>query len=185
MKAKIITLTGDLGSGKSTVSNLLCEKLKYGYIHTGKIQRDIADRYNMTTLELNEYSETHPEIDAEIDSIFKSLNTASHLVVDSRMAWFFIPDSFKVFLKTDIAVAAERISADRQRKNEKYTSPEEAVKNIAARKTSENRRYLELYGANCSDFSSFDLVADTSRTTPEQVAETIIRHYESWLQKTE
>jgi cytidylate kinase len=184
MKTKIITITGDLGSGKSTVSNLLCEKLEYDYICIGKIQREIADRYSMTTLELNKYAETHPEIDAEIDSTFKFLSNASHIVVDSRMAWFFIPDSFKVFLKTDVAVAAERISTDRQRKNEKYTSQEEAVKNIIARKTSENRRYLELYGADSSEFSSFDLLTDTSHITPEQVAETIIREYESWLQKT-
>jgi cytidylate kinase len=181
MKAKIITITGDLGSGKSTVSNLLCKKLGYDYVYTGKIQREIADRYNMTTLELNKYSETHPEIDEEIDATFKSLRTASHLIVDSRMAWFFIPNSFKIFLQTDVVVAAERISADNQRKSEKYTSQEEAVKNIIARKTSENKRYLELYGADSSDVSNFDLLTDTSHITPEQVAEIIIREYESWF----
>jgi cytidylate kinase len=161
----------------------LCEKLKYDYIYTGKIQRGIAERYNMTTLELNKYSETHPEIDGEIDATFKSLNNASRLSVDSRMAWFFIPDSFKVFLKTGVEVAAERISADNQRKNEKYLSKEEAIKNIIARKTSENKRYLELYGADCSDSTNFDLVIDTSHITPEQVAEKLIGEYESWLQK--
>jgi cytidylate kinase len=183
MKAKIITITGDLGSGKSTVSNLLCKTLGYDYIYTGKIQREIADRYNMTTLELNKYSETHPEIDKEIDSTFKALSNASRLIVDSRMAWFFIPDSFKVFLKTDVEVAAERISADNQRKSEKYISKEEAVKNIIARKTSENRRYSELYGADSSEPTHFDLVIDTSHITPEQVAEILIREYESWLRQ--
>ncbi|MDR2385081.1 MAG: cytidylate kinase family protein [Tannerella sp.] len=180
MKTKIITITGDLGSGKSTVSNLLCENLKYDYIYTGKIQRKIAHRYGMTTLELNKYSETHPEIDQEIDANFKSLSNASHLIVDSRMAWFFIPDSFKVFLKTDVVIAAERISADKLRNNEIYASREEAVKNIIARKTSENKRYLKLYGADASDMSHFDLVMDTSHITPQQAAETIIREYESW-----
>jgi cytidylate kinase len=183
MKAKIITITGDLGSGKSTVSNLLCKKLKYDYVYTGKIQREIADRYNMTTLELNKYSETHPEIDEEIDATFKSLNNASHLVVDSRMAWFFIPDSFKVFLKTCVEVAAQRISADNQRKNEKYLSMDDAIKNIIARKTSENKRYLELYGADSSEPANFNLVIDTSHITPEQVAEKLIDEYELWLQK--
>ena len=42
---KIISLTGDLGSGKSTVSNLLIERLNYDYIYTGKIQREIAKKY--------------------------------------------------------------------------------------------------------------------------------------------
>jgi len=171
---KIISITGDLGSGKSTVSGLLCKRLGYDYIYTGKIQREIANRYNMTTLELNKYSETHPEIDEEIDSTFKSLNESSNLIVDSRLAWFFIPKSFKVFLKTDLMVSVNRISDDKQRESEKYLSKEEAVNKIIARKESENKRYMELYGADCSDLSNFDLVVDTSFITPEEVADVII-----------
>ena len=171
---KIISITGDLGSGKSTVSGILCKRLGYDYIYTGKIQREIANRYNMTTLELNKYSETHPEIDEEIDSTFKSLNESSNLIVDSRLAWFFIPKSFKVFLKTDLMVSVNRISDDKQRESEKYLSKEEAVNKIIARKESENKRYMELYGADCSDLSNFDLVVDTSFITPEEVADVII-----------
>lgn len=179
--AKIISITGDLGSGKSTVSNLLCERLHYDYIYTGKIQRDIANRYNMTTLELNKYAETHPEIDQEIDSTFKSLNDSAHLIIDSRLAWFFIPKSFKVFLKTDLVVSVNRIAKDNQRKNEGYSSKEEAIAHIIARKESENKRYMELYGADCFELSHFDLVIDTSFITPEKVADRIIAEYQAWL----
>jgi cytidylate kinase len=178
---KIISITGDLGSGKSTVSDLLCKRLGYDYIYTGKIQREIAKRYNMTTTELNKYSETHPEIDGEIDSTFKSLNNSSDLIVDSRLAWFFIPDSFKVFLKTNLIISANRISGDNQRENEKYSSKEEAKNNIIARKTSENKRYMELYGANCYDLSNFNLIIDTSFITPDKVADVIVVEYNAWL----
>jgi cytidylate kinase len=181
VKTKIITITGDLGSGKSTVSRLLCERLNYDFVYTGKIQREIADRYLMTTLELNQYAETHPEIDEEIDATFKSLNNSTDLIVDSRLAWFFIPKSFKVFLKTDVIVSAKRITGDHQRGSEKYASVEEAVNNIIARKESENKRYMELYGANCSDLSNFDLVIDTSFITPEDVADRILAGYQAWL----
>ena len=131
---KIISITGDLGSGKSTVSNLLLKELNYEYIYTGNIQREIAKRYNMTTFELNKYAETHPEIDNEIDNTFKSLNDASNLIVDSRLAWFFIPRSFKIFLKTNLIVSAHRIAEDNQRENEEYASKEEAHHKIIARK---------------------------------------------------
>jgi len=174
---KIISITGDLGSGKSTVAEILCKRLNYEYIYTGKIQREIANRYSMTTLELNQYAETHPEIDAEIDSTFKSLNESANLIVDSRLAWFFIPKSFKVFLKTDLIVSANRISCDKQRENEKYSSKEEAINKIIARKESENKRYMELYGANCSDLSNFDLIVDTSYITPERVVDIILAAY--------
>ena len=174
---KIISITGDLGSGKSTVSKLLCERLNYKHVYTGKIQRIIAQKYNMTTLELNKYAESHPEIDEEIDSTFKSLNDATDLVVDSRLAWFFIPRSFKVFLKTDVIVSANRIANDIQRDNEGYASIEETVNQIIARKTSENKRYMKLYGADCSDLSQFDLIIDTSFITPEEVADMILAAY--------
>ena len=178
---KIITITGDLGSGKSTVSKILIEKLNFEYVYTGKIQREIANRHQMTTLELNQYAETHPEIDEEIDATFKALNNSTDLIVDSRLAWFFIPESFKVYLMTEIAIAADRISNDRQRKNEKYVSKEEAIKDILARKASENKRYMELYGADCADLSNFNLMIDTSYITPEKVADMIIAGYQAWL----
>jgi cytidylate kinase len=54
---------------------------------------------------------------------------------------------------------------------------------IAERKKSENKRYKELYGADCSDLNQYDLVVDTSFITPEQVAEVILDAYRQWLQK--
>lgn len=178
--AHIISLTGDLGSGKSTISDILCKDLQYEYIYTGKIQREIAERYNMTTTELNKYSETHPEIDEEIDATFRSLNESACLIVDSRLAWFFIPDSFKVFLKTNLTVSAERITNDRKRKSEHYVSTDDAIHNIIERKNSENKRYKELYGADCADLDNFNLVVDTSFVTPRQIADLIITEYRIW-----
>ena len=182
--AKIISITGDLGSGKSTVSHLLRERLGYEYIYTGEIQRKIAKKYNMTTLELNKYSETHPEIDQEIDATFKSLNDFTNLIVDSRLAWLFIQKSFKVFLKTDLAVSAQRISSDKWRETENYTSQDEAIEKIVARKESEIKRYMNLYGVNCCDLSNFDVIIDTSYISPEKVADTIIIAYNAWIENT-
>lgn len=179
---KIISITGDLGSGKSTVSNILCNELHYDYVYTGKIQRAIAEKYNMTTLELNKYAETHREIDDEIDSVLKSLKNSSEIIIDSRLAWFFVPKSFKVFLKTNLHVAASRINNDNLRKNEKYSSHDDAMSNIILRKSSENKRYLSLYGANCSKHSNFNLIVDTSFITPETVAEIIVSEYKLWLE---
>ena len=62
-----ISLAGDLGSGKSTVSKILIEELGATYYSTGAIVRDIAEKRGMSVVELNTYMETHPEIDHEID----------------------------------------------------------------------------------------------------------------------
>ena len=62
-KSVKISLAGDLGSGKSTVGAILAEKLHAAVYSTGTIQRKIAEEMGMTTLQLNQYMETHPEID--------------------------------------------------------------------------------------------------------------------------
>lgn len=181
--SKIISLTGDLGSGKSTVSAILCKTLNYEYIYTGQIQRRIAKRYSMTTNELNVYAETHPEIDQEIDNTFKSLVDAHSLIVDSRLAWFFIPTSFKVFLKTNIIVSAQRISGDKGRVNENYESIQEAALKIAERKRSEVKRYMHYYKVDCLDFTNYDLIIDTTEITPDEVCAIILREFALFSEK--
>jgi cytidylate kinase len=81
-------------------------------------------------------------------------------------------------------VSVDRISSDRIRINETYTSRKEAVNQIIARKTSENKRYLELYGADCADLTHFNLIIDTSFLRPEQVAELILIDYKKWQTAT-
>jgi len=176
-----ITLTGDLGSGKSTVSRLLCEHTGFEYISTGKVQRQLAQELGLDTLEMNRRADTDPSIDERIDGIFVALgHDPNGYVIDSRMAWFFLPDSFKVFLKTDVHVAVQRILNDPDRNSEQYETAEEAVQKILARKASENARFLEKYGADCADLNNFDLVIDTAERSQGVVADLI---FEGWKAK--
>jgi CMP/dCMP kinase len=158
-----ISITGELGSGKSTIAKILAEEFSIQYLSTGAIQRTIATRYGMTTLELNNYADTHKEIDDEIDNVLRELNTSDKsFVMDSRLAWFFIPTSLKIFFTIDIEVAAKRVLNDSARINEAYTSVNEAIANIQARKKSENERFLKIYNADCANHKNFDLHINTT-----------------------
>jgi CMP/dCMP kinase len=170
-----ITLTGDLGSGKSAVSAILCEKTGFQYLATGQIQRRLAAEMGMTTLEMNHRADTDPTIDQRIDSVFVDLNNDPQgYVVDSRMAWHFIPTSLKVYMKVDLRTAATRILNDPKRNSEQYSSVEEAMEKIQARKASENARFLAKYDADCANMDNFDLVVDTTDRTPDEVASIIL-----------
>ncbi len=170
-----ITLTGDLGSGKSAVSRILCEKTGFEYVSTGRIQRQLAQEMGIDTLEMNRRADVDPSIDERIDGIFVSLGEdPKGYVVDSRMAWFFLPKSFKVYLQTYVAIAAQRIIHDPLRDSEQYMSQEEAVQKILARKASENARFLLKYDADCTNLDNFDIVIDTSKRTREEVAAIIL-----------
>ena len=170
-----ITITGDLGSGKSAVSVLLCAETGYEYVSTGQIQRQLAQEMGIDTLEMNRRADTDPTIDERIDGIFVDLGKDPNgYVVDSRMAWFFLPESFKVYLQANVHIAAARILSDPTRNSEQYTSLEEAVEKISARKQSENARFLKKYGADSTNLNNFDLVIDTAQRSPEQVADLIL-----------
>ncbi|MGR9106118.1 MAG: cytidylate kinase family protein [Gammaproteobacteria bacterium] len=181
----IVTITGDLASGKSLIAKELARHLGAVYFSSGLIQREIAAKYGMSTLELNQYSESHPEIDREIDDSVRNLaDRAEDLVVDSRMAWHFLPHSFKVFLATNIVRAAERVLADTVRTNEPvYRDKHDAMLKLKERKHSENKRYLQLYRADCSDLSNFDLVVDTTYSVPDDTITTIRAGLEAWMRQ--
>ena len=178
-----ISLTGDLGSGKSHVSRLLSEKLGFRIVSTGFIQREIAEKYKMTTLELNEYTKTHPEIDDEIDgTISKLQETDESLIFDSRLAWHFAPKSFKVYLTVNMDEAARRIFYDK-RTSENYQNIEEARDKILARRKSELERFKDYYNIDYSDLGNYDLIVDTTHINPEEVSEKIIKAFRVWEQK--
>ncbi len=174
-KRKKISVTGDLGSGKSTVCRYLKENFGLNVYSIGQIQRSLAQKYEMDIFEFNKYMETHPEIDEEIDTELTKIGKRDEdMVLDSRMAWHFVPDSYKVYLSVQLDAAARRVMRDERGAVESYSSLDEAKKRLVARKKSENLRYITKYGVDCSDPSNYDLIIDTTSLTPEQVAETIM-----------
>ena len=143
-----ISLAGDLGSGKSTVSDILINRLGAEYYSTGAIVRSIAEKRGMTVTELNKYMETHPEIDHEIDDGIAALSEVDRfLIIDSRMAWHFTKGTFKVYLSCDIETSALRIM-NANRRGEHSATLEETIATTRTRRESEKKRYLEQYGVH-------------------------------------
>ena len=170
-----ISITGDLGSGKSTVCRYLKENFGLKVYSIGQIQRSMAEKYNMDTCAFNRYMEAHPEIDEEIDTELTRIGRQDEaMVLDSRMAWHFVPDSFKVFLSVDPDEAAKRVMRDQRGGVETYSSIEEAKIKLIERKQSENFRYMTKYGVDCSNPFNYDMIIDSTYISPKQVADTII-----------
>lgn len=172
----IITISGDIGSGKSTTGKLLAKKLDFKYLSTGAIQRQIAQEMGMTTLELNVLTETRLDIDEKIDGYTRALNDSDEdYIVDSRLAWHFITKSYKVFLLCEESIAAERISKDDKRQSdEKNRDVDHLLKKIVARRKSEKDRFKRIYDIDFEDLQNYDQIIDTAYFYPEQIAELII-----------
>lgn len=98
--------------------------------------------------------------------------------------WYAVPESFKVYLKVDIDIAAKRALADETRKKtEEFLTLEEQKKDIEKRYQLENERYWNLYGVRKEDESNYDFVLDTSKLTPEEVADILEKEYKKWLEE--
>jgi cytidylate kinase len=173
-----ISVTGDLGSGKSTVCRELQAKYDLEMFSTGTIQRKLASEMKMSTLDFNKYMETHPEIDRLIDGELIALSESNaDIVIDSRMAWHFVRNTYKVFLTADETVAAKRVMYDKRGSSEIYSDVQDAKKQLKARKVSENFRYKDKYHVDCYDLRNFDLIIDTTTVSPDYTANMIISQY--------
>ncbi len=175
-----ISLAGDLGSGKSTVSKILIDRLGAEYYSTGAIVRTIAQKHGMSVGELNVYMETHPEIDHEIDDGLKELSDVDKLlIIDSRMAWHFTCGTFKIYLSADAETSALRIM-NANRDGEHADTLLETVRQTKERRESEKKRYMTQYGVDIKNLMNYSLIVDTTHATPDEVAECIISSFAEW-----
>jgi CMP/dCMP kinase len=177
MKKAIITLSGDIGSGKSATGKILAQLTGFELLSTGGIQRSIATSLGITTLELNERSAKDRAVDDQIDQRTIELGkTRDRFIMDSRLAWHFIPEAFKVFLTVEPSIAGARVF-NAARAEEKHASIEAAIENNLSRQKLEQERFGNLYGVELRNHKNYDLVVDTSNITPEEVAQKIFEAY--------
>ncbi len=172
-----ISLAGDLGSGKSTVTEILLKRIPLTKVSVGKLFREVAEEHGMTPVEFNVFIQDHPEYDKAFDEKLASYDKVEgNFIFDSRMAFHFVPSAISFYLKVDLLESAKRIT-DEGRRDESYSSIEEAIQKITQRRQSEILRYKQFYGVDITDMNNYDCVVDTTGLTPEQVADEIVRLY--------
>lgn len=180
----IISITGDLGSGKSTVAKKMCEKLGFEYFSTGRIQRKIAEERGVDTLQLNQLCGSDKSVDDLIDGRLRQMNVdgTTDIVLDSRLAWFFVGKSFKVYLTALHTVAADRVFHDDKRVGEPVGNQMEVLNNLLERQRMENERFKDFYNADCFNLDNFDIVVDSSKSSVEEIADLIISEFRRFEQ---
>ena len=176
-----ITLSGELGSGKSTVANYLISKMPFKIVSAGLLFRQLAAEHGMSAKEFNEFIENDPKYDHYVDDTMAELGrTDEKIIFDSRMAWHFVPSSFKIYLYVDVDTATERIFNDKGRVSESYTDKETARQEIIDRRKSELLRYQNFYHCNLDDYSNYDLIVDTSHASRDEVNELVYNSFKDF-----
>jgi CMP/dCMP kinase len=184
MKRQIITVAGSPGSGKSSTAKAVASALGFNHFSSGDQFRQLAVERGESIEAMNISAEVQRDIDLKVDNLLQEMyRTTQQLVIDSRMAWRWMPNSFKVFLMLDPDTAAERIFFHLQsegRISEAAQSVEEVRDSIERRSASEQKRYSALYAVNVTDPLNFDVVINTKFNDLQTVTAIVGAAFLAW-----
>lgn len=168
-----ITLFWLAGTGTSTVWKLLAENLWYSFHSTGNIMRSWAEEAGMTIYEFEDkVIKTDTSFDEKLDDRVRDFwVTNDNFIFESRLAWNFIPDSFKISLTCEDTERYRRIHErewwDIQSVQEKTQKREDELL----------VRYKEVYPD--IDFPPaddvFDMIIDGTDILPGAIVENIMK----------
>jgi predicted cytidylate kinase len=181
----IVSFNGDHGSGKSTIAEKISDALGYSRFYMGQIFRDMAKEKGMTLAEFQKLCENNPSADKEVDDcVIKLAKENDNFVIESRTAWYFIPNSIKIYLKVSDQEAAQRVLKEAHSENRKnelvnVVSEEEAIKNLQDRKKRDDDRYRRYYGINIREEKNYDFVLDTTNLSIDEVYKKVLNFIKS------
>jgi|AntRauTorcE11897_2_1112592.scaffolds.fasta_scaffold10029_3 cytidylate kinase len=186
-KKHIITIAGKPGSGKSTTAKGLSQTLNYERFSSGDFFRAIGKERGIDVFATNLMAESEKDIDELVDQKLRDLGeSGNNLIIDSRMAWHWMPYSFRVYLDLDITTAAERIftTLEQERLEAEHIpdTAQEYAAQLQQRLDSEAKRYQNLYQVNPYDITNYDFVINTAQHSTQKVQSLILEAYNNWLQ---
>ncbi len=188
MKKEIITICGGLGSGKSSTADKVAEILGFQRFSSGDFFRQVGLELGLSVNETNKRAETDPKIDEMTDQKLRDMRDKDKVVIDSRTAYHWIPESFKVYLDLPQEIAKRRISENLKEnklrnESEQSSSEEEIYQKMKERFESEQKRLWSLYKIDNTDKNNFDLIIDTNKNNLEQVVNIIVTEYKKWQEE--
>jgi len=175
----IISLSGAMGSGKSTIAQMLSDKLAWPRYYIGGLRREAAKKKGMTLAEYNKLGETDPTTDKEVDEYQRKLGRKEdNFVIEGRTSWYLIPHSLKIYLDVSPEEGARRIFGSLQKKNERnedhgLDSLETVMESNKKRLASDNTRYQKYYNIDVYSPKNYDFYLDTTNLTPEEVFQSV------------
>lgn len=172
-----ITIFGLAGTGTSSTGKELAKRLAYDFISTGGLMRKKAAELNLSIYEFDALCAKNPVHDEHVDFEIKRIGeTSDNFVIESRLAWHFIPQSFKIKLICDFDERVHRVA------RRDGTTVEDAKENTIGREEIFVARNMKKYGIDAfAPDELFDLIIDTTHVPFRDVLDTIMSNLETKL----
>ncbi len=165
-----ITIYGLAGTGKGTVAKLLSEALGYENMSTGNMFRAMGEELGMNINQFDALANSDEKYDLILDQkVVEYGKTHDNFIFESRLAWHFIPDSFKIKFDCDFETRTKRIT---ERENKTH---EQVKEETIEREQLIFERYKKYYNlTDISNNKNFDFIVDTKVNNAQQVADIIL-----------
>ena len=164
----IVTVSGDIGAGKSTVAKVLARSLGLRYLSTGEVFREEARRRGLSLAAMGRLAEQDQTIDREIDRMQTDVARAGGVLVDSRLSGWLIDGDLRIWFRAPLAVRAARVAA------RDGLSTEEALSALRGREESERRRYRAIYQIDLTDLGRYHVIVDTSIWSAREIVQALL-----------
>lgn len=163
-----ITLSGEVASGKTTIGKILAEKLNYDFISIGEETRRKAESLGLSIVEFQHQCLLNPELDRELDRSFsEKCNSRTQLVVDYRLGFHFVRDSYHIFLRISKKTAIDRMK--------KAGRSNETFHTIKQRNDSFREQFLKAHNVDYTNPNRYHLVVNVEEfANPDEIAEYIM-----------
>lgn len=167
-----ITVGGLPGTGTSTLCRLLEERLGVPYVYAGQIFRQQAEARGMSLAEFGALCQQDRSVDEALDEEQVRLMRRGDLLLEGRLSGWLADrndlDAFKVWVTCDENERLRRIV-----ERDGGDVPQQRHDTLE-RERSEADRYIRYYGIDLEDLRIYDLVLDSTKQTPEQLADAVV-----------
>lgn len=176
----VIVISGMPGCGNSTLGRTLAKKLKLRFFSLGKYRKSLAAKWTGKKLKETEQSivvwkmkkgRNAAQIKSE-DAYALKIAKKGNVVIDAKLGLTLLKGSYDlgVWVKAPLTVRAARYA---KRDN---ISMAEAKKQLIFKQASERKNWKRVYGFDYfSQSKRADIVLDTSKKTPEQLANEVMK----------
>jgi cytidylate kinase len=177
-----ITINGIPGSGKSTACKNIARMLNLKHYSVGDKMREMAEKRDITLIELSKIAQKDKRIDEELDNWQIEIGRKEdNFIMDGRLSWHFIPNSIKILLVADPNVIAERVYHQKRPDEQYNTSIEETKKLQEHRLEIEKKRYKQYYELDYTDKKHYDIIYDTSVGSAEENSKKLVTEITNFI----
>lgn len=168
----LITISGEPGSGKTTVGRLLAKRLRLPYVYAGDLYRQEAKSRSLSLGEFNKLCEMDHSIDRALDDKMALRARQGNVVLEGRLAGFLAAEASLKAVKAWLT-ASDEVRARRVAEREDGDWHRILLAN-QERHASDAKRYKEIYGYDLADTRVYDIVLSTDHETPTALVECLI-----------